>query len=167
MSTTLLKIIQGDYLRMLAEVGLTPSEVDVMVNNPATQGPMPAGFEYLRLAASPIEGQGVFTDRHIEAGEVIGPARIGSKRTWLGRYANHSPWPNTEFRLLPSGDLDSIALRAIPAGTEVLNNYRQGAWINGLTFNEAEVLKTMEQRESLLADLQAIELGKHAKEIKS
>lgn len=159
---TLLEIIRADYPRMLAEVGFDPDKVTAMVRNTVDQCPMPAGFEYLRLAPSPIEGQGLFTDRTIQAGEIIGPARIAGKRTPLGRYANHSPWPNTEFRQLPSGDLESIALRPIPEGAAVLNNYRQGAWLNGVTFNDAEMKRTLHLRERQLADLQTVELEKQS-----
>jgi len=164
---TLLEIIRADYPRMLAEVGFDPDKVTAMVRNTADQCPMPAGFEHLRLAPSPIEGQGLFTDRTIQAGEIIGPARIAGKRTPLGRYANHSPWPNTEFRPLPSGDLESIALWPIPEGAEVLNNYRQGAWLCGATFNEAEMMRTQEIRNRQFHDLQAVELEKQLKEIKA
>ena len=85
MSSTLLEIIRTDYLRMLAEVGLDPGEVLAVVQNTTDQCPMPNGFKYLRLAPLPFEGLGLFTDRAIQSGEIIGSARIAGKRTWLGR----------------------------------------------------------------------------------
>ena len=163
MSKTLLGIVRADYLRVLAEISADPDRVAAVVQNTADQCPMPVGFEHLQLASSPIEGRGLFTDQAIQAGEIIGPARIAGKRTPLGRYANHSPWPNTEFRLLDSGDLESIALRPIPKGGEVLNNYRQGAWLNGMVFNDVEMRKTLELRERQLSDLLTVELEKQSK----
>ncbi|MBG9389330.1 SET domain-containing protein-lysine N-methyltransferase [Caenimonas aquaedulcis] len=159
-SMTLLEIIRRDYLRVLAEVGWDAERVAAVVHNTADQCPMPPGYEHLRLAPSPIQGQGLFTDRAIESGEVIGPARIDGKRTWLGRYANHSPWPNTEFRLLENGDLEWVALEDIAPGAEILNNYRQGASIWGAKFNPEEVARTMTERDESLRRLAALQEAK-------
>lgn len=152
MNHRLLEIIRADYLRVLVEVGWDAEMVAAVVHNTADQRPMPSGYEYLRLAPSAIEGLGLFTERAFEAGEVIGPARIAGKRTWLGRFANHSPWPNTEFRRL-GDDLESIALVPIPAGAEILNNYRQGALLAGATFSDAEMQRTILEREHRLVEL--------------
>lgn len=143
MNDVTLQFIRADYLRVLAETSMTHEQVLAMTENTHDLTALPPGFEHLHLAQSPIGGQGVFTGRQLDKGDVIGPARIDNKRTQLGRYANHSPWPNTAFRLLSNGDLDSVALCAIPAGGEVLNNYRQGAYLWGAQFDPHEVAKTM------------------------
>ncbi len=110
------------------------------------QAPLPAGFEHLALKPSTIEGMGLFTSKAMAPGAIVGPARIDGKRTPLGRFANHSPWPNAMFRLLPNGGLESVAVRPIPAGGEILNDYRQGAHLFGVRFNLDEMGRTFRQR---------------------
>jgi SET domain-containing protein len=48
----------------------------------------------------------------IEPGEVIGIARVGLKRTPLGRYINHSANPNATGRYA-NGNIEVIATRHI------------------------------------------------------
>jgi hypothetical protein len=143
--------MRADYWRVLAETGTTVEMVRTRVLNPDTQIPMPPGFEFLEVRPSPIEGMGLFTTKAIAQGEVIGPAVIAGRRTPLGRYANHSPCPNTAFRVLPNGDSVSFALRDIPAHHEVLNNYRQGAHLCGSHFEPVEIAKTLELRAQTLS----------------
>lgn len=148
MNDATLQFTRADYLRVLAEVGMTHEQVLAMTENTNDQMPMPTGFDFLHLAPSPIAGTGLFTTKAMTPGAVIGPARINGKRTPLGRYANHSPWPNTEFHPLANGDMESVALCLIPVGGEILNDYRQGAKLWGAEFDAQEVSKTLRERQS-------------------
>lgn len=122
MHQNLLELIRWDYLRVFAETGLAVEWAERRTRELEDQCPLPAGFAHLRIAPSAIQGLGLFTDSAIRAGDTIGPARIAGKRTPLGRYPNHCPWANTEFRLLENGDLESVAVRDIAAGGELLND---------------------------------------------
>ena len=138
-----LKMVRADFLRVLAETGNAMAVHRLRVEDPNTQGPMPAGYDYLEMRESLIDGMGIFTARSIAKGEVVGPALVGGKRTPVGRYGNHSPLPNTAFKRLPSGDVEAIALSAIPRGSEISGNYRQGAFLCGERFDPIEVAKTI------------------------
>jgi len=83
-----------DYAAFLNEYGLTQEVVTHLVENQSDQIPMPAGVDSLERLASPIHGDGMFARRDFAEGELIAPARIGDKRTPVGRYLNHSGIPN-------------------------------------------------------------------------
>jgi len=122
---------QQDYLAVLAETGFSQEKVLAITENTADQTDMPEEFGYLSVAESPIAGKGLFTSKDISEGDLVGIARIGGNRTALGRYVNHSANPNAEYQQLDNGDLAVIAIREIPAGTEITYNYRTGAIIRG------------------------------------
>lgn len=130
-------IAQQDYLNVLWQANMSHADVLRLTNAPTFVDAMPDGYDHIFIAASQIEGRGVFTRKPITAGEFIGPARLEGIRTPLGRYANHSPANNAEFRER-DGDLYSVAVADIPAGGEILNNYRQGATIHGITLREVQ-----------------------------
>src|SRR6218665_393518 len=75
-----------DFARFLVEAGLSHEQVHEASHNEADQTGMPAGFDHFTLGPSRIEGSGLFTCIETPAGAVIGPARIGEKRTPLGRF---------------------------------------------------------------------------------
>lgn len=70
------------------------------------------------LDDSAIHGKGVFTSRPFRAGETIGPIAIEGVKTQLGRYVNHSKYPNVAHF---HGDL--IAIRCIDSAKEMLIDY--------------------------------------------
>ena len=135
-----------DFGRFLAEAGLAHDQVQAATHNETDQIPMPAGFDHLTVQPSAIHGQGLFTSREIHPGEVIGPVRISDMRTPLGRYPNHSPWPNVAFRRREGHDLEAVALCRIPAGAELVNDYRQALALLGAEPNVGEVQKTRKLR---------------------
>lgn len=120
---------QTDYYRLLEELGVTEAQVreEVEADNVI---PLGAGCWKVKLGHSMIEGRGVFATADIAAGEWIGPARIGDKRTILGRYANHSPTPNAIPVLTDDGGIDLVAAVPIAGcaggmdGDEITINYR-------------------------------------------
>lgn len=66
------------------------------------------------VSSSDIEGKGVFSSIGVSAGEIIGPMVLDGAKTQLGRYVNHSGYPNTIY----NGD-NLMAIRAIDTGQEL------------------------------------------------
>lgn len=121
---------RDDYFAMLAELNI--SEVQARAQSEATNDIIDMPFERrdsYSLRESPIEGRGVFASRPFAAGELIGEARIGGKRTDFGRFVNHARIPNCRFEF--SGDnILLYAIRDISGcrggghGEELTVNYR-------------------------------------------
>lgn len=83
------------------------------------------GNTNIRVVRSDVHGEGVFAQRDIQKGEVIGNAAIDGKRTFLGRYTNHSDNHNAKFYF--SRKTHSSILTAeddIAEGEEIFVNYR-------------------------------------------
>ena len=74
-------------------------------------------------AISKIQGQGLFANKHILKGEIIGEATIDDKRTTLARYINHSADPNVVFKMI-NNQVIGFALKKIKKDEELLVNYR-------------------------------------------
>jgi hypothetical protein len=123
---------RDDYKRFLEEVELTEEEIRRESEYDGDLTDMPEGFSsVITVRDSDIEGKGVFASWPFEIGQIIGLARIGLKRTQIGRYLNHSGDPNAEFKLMNNGDILLIATRYIPGcrggdkGTELTVDYRK------------------------------------------
>jgi hypothetical protein len=83
-----------DYESVVRELGMTQDDVNAIVLNESDIVDMPSGSYKFQFAPSPIHGRGTFAVGAYSKGEEIGVARIGGKRTPLGRYVNHSKTPN-------------------------------------------------------------------------
>ena len=70
------------------------------------------------VAESSIDGRGVFASKPFYAGEIIGPMIKDGNKTQLGRFVNHSGYPNTNYM----GN-NIMATRAIDAGQELTIAY--------------------------------------------
>jgi hypothetical protein len=122
---------QVDYRAVLAEYGFAEAAVRAQSEDGADQVPFPHGGYKCMVSASSIEGRGLFATALIADGEVIAPARINGKRTPAGRYTNHSATPSARMVMLPSGDIELTATRAIKGcaggelGEEITINYRE------------------------------------------
>lgn len=119
-----------DFSAFLAEYGFSASQVRELSEHLDDQIPAPEGWSSKwALRKSPIEGRGVFAESPIAADEVIGPARIGTMRTPLGRYTNHARMPNAKMDRV-GDDVLLVALRNINgrnggmAGEEIVVDYR-------------------------------------------
>jgi SET domain-containing protein len=77
---------------------------------------------------------GVFVTCDVKAGEEVGLARIGNKRTPLGRFTNHSKFPNAHM-VGNNGTISLVALQDLTGclggqpGEEVTVDYRQARQI--------------------------------------
>lgn len=122
---------QEDFELMLRDTGFDAETVHEQSINMDDQIPMPAGSWRVKTGPSSIHGTGVFVTSNVLPGEILGPARIGGKRTPLGRYTNHSAKPNARMELLPNGDVQLVTTQALNGcrggldGDEVTIDYRQ------------------------------------------
>lgn len=119
-----------DYYKLIEQLGYTEAEVRKEVEDPDIQIPLPYGTYKFKLDNSLIEGKGVFATAPIDKGEIIGPARINNQKTPLGRFVNHSLWPNAEM-IFSGNDLDLVAVKSISGckgglpGEEITIDYRK------------------------------------------
>lgn len=133
-----------DYFRLLEEAGISHELALAQSENESDQLHMHCAV--VRILPSPIDGRGVFVSSPFEAGEVIAPARLGIKRTPVGRFTNHSATPNAQMVQRPHGDIDLVATRRIEGcrggdpGEEVTIDYRQALGLSGIAFKETACL---------------------------
>lgn len=131
-----------DFEAMLEEYGLDPEIVRAQSISCEDQRIMPYGSWKFKKDSSPIEGVGIFATMPIDISECIGPARIGGLRTPLGRFTNHSKFPNSEFVVRNNGDIDLVAMQKITGcsggsnGEEITVNYRQSLKLSGVVPKE-------------------------------
>lgn len=111
-----------DYLRFLSEIGMTQDQMDSIVKTDDLVA-MPDVYSSVYVSDSQLEGEGLYSHQFYARGDVICPARIGNHRTIAGRYTNHAFHPNAEIRKV-DGEFYLFANRPIPAGAEILVNYR-------------------------------------------
>jgi hypothetical protein len=104
-------------------IGFSAEEMTIISERTEDQVPFDKEPDSIKIAESPIHGLGVFATRLIQRDEHIGKARLGRKRTPLGRYCNHGSKPNSEMNMLPNGDVVLIASRDIQPGEEILSDY--------------------------------------------
>ncbi len=128
----------NDYHKLLSEFGFTEKETRIQTEDESDQIPMPLGGYKIMVSNSSIEGKGVFATAKIESNEIIGPARIGGKRTPIGRYVNHSIKPNAKMVNF-NGDIYLVSLTEINGckggflGEEITTDYRTNLKLIGGT----------------------------------
>lgn len=135
---------RDDFADLIAEAGFDAETVRNQSENEADQIGMPPGYAAITIRASAIEGLGVFLSYPVEAGALIGPARIDGLRTPLGRYTNHSSNPNAQFVRSDNGHIYIVALRRISGceggnmGEEVTVDYRQALSLSGIFLKQGD-----------------------------
>lgn len=121
---------------MLVETGFDAETVREISENSDDSTLLPFGEYKIKVAKSPIEGDGLFATGQIYAGENIAPARISGKRTIAGRFTNHAAEPNAKMIRLENGDIHLIAVKDIAGcrggfnGEEITIDYREALKIN-------------------------------------
>lgn len=119
-----------DFLDVITDAGFTPDEVRAVSENEDDQCPFPYGEYKVMVAASMIEGRGLFATGNIKQFEPIAPARINGLRTPAGRYTNHAKNPNA-IMVRAGDDFYLYALRNITGNTggmigeEITVDYRE------------------------------------------
>ena len=122
---------RNDYNNVLMEIDIPDDIARQQTENELDQINIPIDNYKIKISDSPIEGKGLFATANIENDEVIAPARIGEKRTFAGRFTNHSINPNAKMIRCINGDIDLIAIKQIVGcrggydGDEITINYRQ------------------------------------------
>jgi len=126
-----------DYRKVLSEFGFNEETVRAQTEDEEDQIPLPEGGYKIAISDSPIEGKGVFATSTMEPGEIIAPARIGAKRTPVGRFVNHAKIPNA--MMIKSGNnINLVALRKIEGckggflGEEITVDYRSNLKLIGV-----------------------------------
>jgi len=102
---------QSSYLEFLSSCNLEEGEVR---SQSETEPYKEIKSDLFYLSDSEIEGKGVFASKRLVAGEMLGPMVVDGAKTQLGRYVNHSGYPNCIY----SGEL-MMAIRAIDTGQEL------------------------------------------------
>jgi len=135
---------RDDFSDLIADAGFSAETVKEQSENESDQIGMPPGYAAITIRASAIEGLGVFLSYPVEAGALIGPARIDGMRTPLGRYTNHSSNPNAQFVRSDNGHIYLVALRRIAGceggsmGEEVTVDYRQALSLSGIFLKQGD-----------------------------
>lgn len=137
--------VRNDFLEVISTAGFSPEVVRRQSENTDDLVPMPPGFDgAVAVRPSTIEGMGVFASYPFEPGHAIGPASIDGKRTPLGRYVNHHPFPNAVVTKDEKGDVWAVAVRPISGclggsqGEEITFDYRQVLAMHGLWPNPGQ-----------------------------
>jgi hypothetical protein len=122
--------VRDDYSLFLSENGIDEILVRKQSEDICDLIEMPREYmSFYSIRRSPIEGLGVFSSHDIKAGTLIAPARIGSFRTPLGRYLNHSPHENSRFVMKKNAvylqaTRDILGCQGGDHGEELTVNYR-------------------------------------------
>lgn len=110
-----------DIQPVLDALNITIEELDELSNT----GPvirMKSHTAYCKQ--SEVHGYGMFAKKDIAKDEIIGMASVDNKyKTYLGRYTNHSNYPNICFLYNETNDLVAKATQAITKGEELFLNY--------------------------------------------
>lgn len=114
-------IINGEYESVINELGFSVNQVRNITES--TEDMIFDEQDNVEIKESVIEGKGVFVTKSFKENEIVGTARIGNKRTLIGRYTNHQSNPNTVSEI-KDNDAVFIAIKAINIGDEVTINYK-------------------------------------------
>lgn len=115
---------QMDFLIAAEEGGWSLDLVRKVSENTDDAIGLPHGTYKFKIAWSQIEGKGVVAASAYEPFEVVGPARIGDRRTVIGRYTNHAKRPNAMMSV--DGDtVNLIVTKPISVDEEITVDYRK------------------------------------------
>lgn len=115
---------QADYRVMISNMSMTEEQIQAQVQNEDDMITLPDEYDHLIIGPSLIHGEGLFSNKSYQGGDVLCPSRIGDMRTIAGRYTNHSFNPNAAMVVTNSG-VDLVALKEILPGQEITVSYRE------------------------------------------
>ena len=108
-------LAKSSYLEFLTKFNLTDETIK---NESESESYKEIENGTFYVSGSSIHGKGVFASKRFTAGEIIGPMVKEGNKTQLGRFVNHSGYPNTNYM----GD-DMMVTRSIDAGQELTIAY--------------------------------------------
>lgn len=112
----------NDYEKMLLDINITQSQIDLMTN---TKNLIETSSNIYKKLKSSIHGTGVFANRKIKKNTLIGIASLNdSVKTTLGRWTNHSLNNNAIFLFTENLDGLMFSVKEIKENEEILINYR-------------------------------------------
>ena len=127
-----------DFEVMMEEYNLDPYIVRAQSENTGDAIDLPKGSYMFQVGDSPIEGKGLCATSGLEPHTIVGPARIGDKRTIVGRYTNHSGKPNEQMEYDAASDTiwlitikDIAGRKGGESGEEITVDYRQVLKLHG------------------------------------
>jgi len=112
---------RADYFNFVEQSGMTEIEIREQVENKSDI--IEETIDACYVSDSVIEGKGLFTSKQILSGDAICKARVNSKRTLAGRFANHALFANAEIKV-NAFDAEITAIRDIEENEEITVNYR-------------------------------------------
>jgi len=120
-----------DFHRMLTEFNFNPEMVRAQSENEFDRVDIDLVKAGVEIRKSDIEGMGVFPTRSFNAGDIIGPSRVGGMRTQLGRYVNHSHNPNAKMVMMLNGSAVLQMVRSVTT-EEITTDYRHTLALSGI-----------------------------------
>ena len=128
------KTSKEDFTLLLEEYGISAETAREQTENKADRVRIDLEKYEVHIADSDIEGKGVWPNKVFKSGDIIGPAKLGDYRTQLGRYTNHSNYPNAEM-IMQDGDIFLVATQTIEK-VEIVTDYRISMALVGIKEKE-------------------------------
>lgn len=113
-------LVREDYNSMLLGYGLDDNLVKEDMEKHEV---VKLESKYFQIEDSGISGKGLFTKKSIKAGTYIGDAISNGIKTTLGRYVNHSMYPNIYYNF-NEDKIGVYTLYDLEKGTELTSDYR-------------------------------------------
>jgi len=122
---------QFDFDRFAIEYALPPELLQGIMDHTDDLTVTEECLSKVEIGQSLIHGRGLFAISSIKAGEFICVGSVDGKRAIGGRFTNHSPFPNAEYRLNEKKTgIDVYAKRNIEPDEEILLDYREAFEVN-------------------------------------
>lgn len=104
-------------------LGFSESELTEISENETDMVSLNISYDKFEIKDSVIHNKGIFAKKVIKSGEAVGLARIGDKRTVIGKYSNHSGTPNSKMVKCENGDIELVAIKDIQIDEEITSDY--------------------------------------------
>jgi hypothetical protein len=134
------ELARQDFKSALHDIGVDAETVSAQSKNESDHIELPFSGYRFKVSDSQIHGRGVFATSPFASGDIIGPARIGERRTILGRFTNHSGAPNAKMVVYSDDSIYLVATSNIEGcragfdGDEITVDYR-AAYTTTVKFN--------------------------------
>lgn len=110
------------YEDFLSYMNISEDDIQNLMRSVDDDIHTPKGFDHIVVCESSISGDGIFSQKPINSGDVICPMRTGIDRTIAGRFTNHAENANSEPRFI-DGVLTLMASMDVKIKDEITVNY--------------------------------------------